>query len=128
VKDILAEWSSGKNADLARALIEWGGRVLEQEAEMERAGLDEHDERLGEAYSLIRDVEDTLRERMGESVLALAAVLVAEIDLEEPEDVPGLAAASLAAIRPQISGPIAEDADCALAARDEDGAAAAQEA
>jgi hypothetical protein len=33
---------------------------------------------------------------------------VAEIDLEEPEDVPGLAAASLAAIRPQISGPIAE--------------------
>jgi hypothetical protein len=128
VKDILAEWSSGKNADLARALIEWGGRVLEQEAEMERAGLDEYDERLGEAYSLIRDVEDTLRERMGESVLALAAVLVAEIDLEEPEDVPGLAAASLAAIRPQISGPIAEDADCALAARDEDGAAAAQEA
>jgi hypothetical protein len=125
VKDILAEWSDNgraKNANLARALIEWGERVLEQESEMERAGLDEYSERLDHAHSLIRDVEDTFRERMGESAFALAAVLVAEIELKEPEDVPGLAAASLAAIRPQISGPIAEDADRVLAERDDDGA------
>jgi hypothetical protein len=125
--DIVAGWSednSGKYADLARALIEWGGRVLEQETERERAGVNEYAERLDRAWDLVHDVENALRAKMGESVFALAAVLVAEIELEEPEDVPGLTAASLAAIRPQISGPIAEDADHALAEQDDDGVAA----
>jgi hypothetical protein len=129
--DVIAEWREKKGAqtnDLARALVEWGGRVLEQAAEEERAGVPECAERLDHAWGLIHDVEDALRAKMGESVFALVAVLVAEIELEEPEDVPGLAAASLAAIRPQISGPIAEDADRVLAEPDDDGAADAQEA
>lgn len=42
VNDIVAERGANndaKKADLARALIEWGGRVLEQETESERAGI-----------------------------------------------------------------------------------------
>jgi hypothetical protein len=129
VNDIVTEWheNSGTKADLARALIEWGGRVLEQETESERAGLDEYSERLDHAWGLIHDVEDALRAHIGESMFALAAVLVVENGVAD-EDVPGLLRATLAVIRPQISGPIAEDADRALAERDEDGGAAAQEA
>jgi hypothetical protein len=68
----------------------------------------------------IHDVENTLRARIGESALALGAVLTADIELGETEDVPGLLRATLAAIRPQISGPIAEDADRALAEQADD--------
>jgi hypothetical protein len=41
-------------------------------------------------------------------------VLVIEIGDEDREDVPGLWRASLAAIRPQLVGAIAEDADRVL--------------
>jgi len=44
-------------------------------------------------------------------VLALGAALVIEIEDEESEDIPGLYRAALAAIRPQLSGAIAEAAD-----------------
>jgi hypothetical protein len=121
---IVTEWhenSVAKKADLARALIEWGGRVLGQETESERAGLDEYSERLDHAWGLMHDVEDALRAQMGDSVFALAAVLVVE-NVVADEDVPGLLRATLAVIRPQISGPIADDADRLLAERDDDGA------
>jgi hypothetical protein len=95
--------------------------VLGQETESERAGLDEYSERLDHAWGLMHDVEDALRAQMGDSVFALAAVLVVE-NVVADEDVPGLLRATLAVIRPQISGPIAEDADRLLAERDDDGA------
>jgi hypothetical protein len=123
--DIVTEWhenDDAKKADLARALIEWGGRVLEQETESERAGLDEYSERLDHAWGLTHDVEDALRAKIGESVFAVAAVLMVENGVAE-EDVPGLIRATLAAIRPQISGPIAEDADRVLAVQDDEGVA-----
>jgi hypothetical protein len=43
-----------------------------------------------------------------------------KIELGEAEDVPGLLRATPAAIRPQLSGPIAEDADRALAEQADD--------
>ena len=119
VNDVIAEWrdvsmKGTKKDALARALIEWGSRVLEQTAETELAGVALCDERCERAFEAIRDVENTLRDHIGESIFALAAVIVAEIGVAD-EDVPGLLRASLAAIRPQLVGPIAEDADRALA-------------
>lgn len=116
VNDVIAEWREKKGAsgDLAQALIEWGSRVLEQTAEDERTGAARCDERSERAFEAIRDVENDLRGHIGELIFALAAVIVAEIGVAD-EDVPGLLRASLAAIRPQISGPIAEDADRMLA-------------
>ena len=82
----------------------------------------EYSERLDHTWGLIHDVEDALRAQMGELVFALAAVLMVENGVAE-EDVPGLLRATPAAIQPQISGTIAEDADRVLAAQDDDGAA-----
>jgi hypothetical protein len=116
VNNVISEWREKKGAgtDLARALIEWGSRVLEQTAEKERAGVAKCDERCERTFEAIRDVENMLRDHIGESIFALAAVIVAEIGVED-EDVPGLLRASLAALRPQLVGPIAEDADRMLA-------------
>jgi hypothetical protein len=58
---------------------------------------------------------EILRTTAAKTMFALAAVLVVENGVAD-EDVPGLLRATLAAIRPQISGPIAEDADRVLAA------------
>jgi hypothetical protein len=55
-------------------------------------------------------------------VLALGAVLMVEIERDEPENVPGLNRAALAAIRPQLVGAIAADADRVLAKRSEEAA------
>jgi hypothetical protein len=99
-RDIIAEWRDKEGAgkdDLARALIEWGGRVLEQETESERAGLHEYAERLDHAWDLVHDVENARDRELGCG-----------------RGCSGLLRATLAAIRPQISGPIAEDADRAL--------------
>jgi hypothetical protein len=59
------------------------------------------------------------------SVLALAAVLVIEHkdDWPDSEEVSGLRLASLRAIRPQLVGAVAEDADSVLASVKEEEAA-----
>jgi hypothetical protein len=121
LQGILNEHRGALDHEMARSLAKWATCVLEREEAAERNGLSKYGERADRAENLINDIESTLKERMGESALALAAVLVAEIQSCAREDVPGLAAASLAAIRPQISGPIAEDADRVLAKRDDDG-------
>jgi hypothetical protein len=59
-------------------------------------------------------IEHLLQADIAVSLHALAAVLVIEIGDEDREDVPGLWRASLAAIRPQLVGAIAEDADRVL--------------
>lgn len=63
------------------------------------------------------DCEWELNQRIGASVLALGAVLIMEIghDDHEFERVPKIYRAALAAIRPQLIGAIAADADRVLA-------------
>ena len=64
-------------------------------------------------------IEKLLQADIGASVHALAAVLVIEIGDEDREDVPGLWRASLAAIRPQLTGEIAVASDHTLAEKAE---------
>jgi hypothetical protein len=74
-------------------------------------------ERDAEWESAVRPVEYALRTEIRTSVRALACVLMIQINEgdEECEEVPDLWRASLAAIRPQLVGAIAEDADHVLA-------------
>ena len=67
-------------------------------------------------------IEKLLQADIGASVHALAAVLVIEIGDEDREDVPGLWRASLAAIRPQLVGAIAEAADRLMAEKTKEAA------
>jgi hypothetical protein len=73
------------------------------------------EERCTAAHKTLFAIENELRLDFHASVVALAATLVVQIDREEAEDVEGLHLASLAAIRPQLVGAIAEDADRVLA-------------
>jgi hypothetical protein len=65
------------------------------------------------------DVLGEIDKHIGASVLALAAVLMVAIYDKSDEAVPGLNLAALAAIRPQLVGVIAEDADRVLAEEEE---------
>jgi hypothetical protein len=60
-------------------------------------------------------IEGALRADISESVNALACTIMIEIANATPEEIPGLHRAALAAIRPQLIGGIAEDADRVLA-------------
>ena len=75
-------------------------------------------EREADWGSLVRPVEDSLQAEIRTSVHALGCVLMIQITEgeEKYEEVPDLWRASLAAIRPQLSGAIAQDADRVLAA------------
>jgi hypothetical protein len=67
------------------------------------------------SYDALFAVEHLLQADIAASLHALATVLVIEIGDEDREDVPGLWRASLAAIRPELVGAIAEAADRVLA-------------
>jgi hypothetical protein len=70
------------------------------------------------AWDAVSTVECDLQSEMRTSVHALASVLMIQIeDDESSEDVPGVWRASLAAIRPQLVGTIAEAADRLLGGR-----------
>jgi len=71
-------------------------------------------EQIDAAYAALFAIEEELEADIGASVLALGAVLTIEIEDEESEDIPGLYRATLSAIRPQLTGAIAEAADRAL--------------
>jgi hypothetical protein len=71
-------------------------------------------ERAAEWVSEVRPVEDAMRAEIRTSVQALGAVLIIQIHDQWSEEVDGLNRASLAAIRPQLVGAIAEDADRVL--------------
>ena len=73
----------------------------------------------GEAYC---DVQAEIDKHLGASVLALAAVLMVAIHDKGAEEVSGMNRASLAAIRPQLTGAIAEAADRLLAQKEEEAA------
>jgi len=72
-------------------------------------------ERCDQAGKASCDVLGEIDKHIGASVLALAAVLMVAIHDEADEEVSGLHRACLAAIRPQLIGAIAEDADRVLA-------------
>jgi hypothetical protein len=76
-------------------------------------------EKADAAVDVLVAIEDLLQADIDSSVQALAAVLMIE---GRDESVPGLYRASLAAIRPQLVGAIAEAAARALVQKTEDAA------
>jgi hypothetical protein len=73
------------------------------------------------AWDLLMDIEHVLHADIGASTHAVAASLIIEIEgNESSEDVHGLWRGSLVAIRPQLVGRIAQDADRALAEKIEE--------
>jgi hypothetical protein len=76
-------------------------------------------ERCDQAGKASSDVLGEIDKHIGASVLALAAVLMVAIYDRSDEALPGLNRACLAAIRPQLVGAIAEDADRMLAEEEE---------
>jgi hypothetical protein len=72
-------------------------------------------ERCDQAGNASSDVLGEIDKHIGASVLALAAVLMVAIHDKSDEAIAGLNHAALAAIRPQLAGAIAEDADRVLA-------------
>lgn len=116
-----ADDRTGVLEDYARVFAEFAERRRQQESEHRRLGLDVLSSRHDVAWGAVADVENELDQHLGASVLALAAVLIVAIH-DDCEEIEGLNRAALAAIRPQLTGAIAEDADRALAAEDEEAA------
>ena len=74
------------------------------------------DDRCAEAAYAKCDVERIIAEYIGASILALGGFLITDIGLDDDDErVLRAYRASLAAIRPQLVGAIAEDADRVLA-------------
>ncbi len=78
---------------------------------------DDFGSRCDDAVNACCDIEVEFTDHIEASVLALGAVLIMEIGHDDHgfERVPRLYRAALSAIRPQLVGAIAEDADRALA-------------
>jgi hypothetical protein len=95
--------------------------MRQQNAEEARLGIDILGPRRDAASDAVCDIEGKIDGHIGTSVLALGGFLVMEIseEREDGEEIPGLYRASLAAIRPQLVGAIAEDADRVLAQSEE---------
>jgi hypothetical protein len=74
-------------------------------------------DRYEDSIDALNNLEDKFEEHLGTSVLALAAILMIWIG-DEPRE--GLHRACLAAIRRQLVGAIAEDADRVLAQVEEE--------
>ena len=96
-------------SDIDRHVLNLWSERAELKAIADREGTDA-------AAQAVGDVETKLDKHIGASIQALGGVLVMEIDDEREgaEDIPGLYHATLAAIRPQLVGVIAEAADRAL--------------
>ncbi len=89
-----------------------------ERAELNWAKYRELKKHRAEWTTAVRPVECALQAEIRTSVYALASVLIIQINEGEEncEEVPDLWSASLAAIRPQLVGAIAEAADRELAA------------
>lgn len=102
--------------EFARALGELSDRLRQQRAEEERVGHTLNDDRIEHAYKVLHAVEDKIEALVPVSVLALGAHLIRRIEGDDDEEEElRVCRATLAAIRPQLVGPIAEDADRVLA-------------
>jgi hypothetical protein len=103
-----------------RALILWD-RYTEQKGNRERLESGPATQAQCKAsFDVQFAIEKLLQADIGASVHALAAVLVIEINDRLCEEVDGLQEASLPAIRPQLTGAIAEAADRMLARVEEE--------
>jgi hypothetical protein len=97
---------------LTRALVAHDERIKEQRAEQERTGYNRLSARLDAGWDKVVHVESEIKKHAGASILALAATFLIYIQSDdEEEDVLRASRASIAAIRPQLVGAIAEDAD-----------------
>jgi hypothetical protein len=103
--------------EFARALGELSDRVRQRDAEQARVGLVPKNDRIDHAYDLLHAVEHEIKALAPTSVLALGGHLIIELEADDDEDhVIRSYRAGLTAIRPQLVGAIAEDADRVLAA------------
>jgi hypothetical protein len=101
--------------DFARALGDLSDRIRQQHSERERVGLARSgDPRINQAFDLLHTVAHKIEALIPASVLALGAHLIHEIEADDEDHVIRSHRASLAAIRPQLVGAIAEDADRTL--------------
>jgi hypothetical protein len=106
----LPTWAFGPHLD--------DDRRRDAGAEYKRLGLDALDERREALCEALTDLEAKIEKYLGKSVVALAVGLLVEIR-DPGNDIHDLLRASLAAIRPQLIGAIAEDADRVLAEDEE---------
>jgi hypothetical protein len=107
--------------ELMEALRAHDARMNEQKAEDERVGYSRLNKRSETGWSKVVDLEDAIIDHTEASVLALGASLVIGIQgNDEQENVLAAYRASLRALRPQLVGAIADDADRVLAESEED--------
>ena len=100
---------------LTHALVAHDERIKEQRAEQERTGYSRLSDRNDAGWDKVLDVENEIKKHAETSILAFAATFMIYIQSDdEEEDVLRASRASLAAIRPQLVGAIAEDADRVL--------------
>lgn len=102
---------------LTRALVALDERLQEQKIETARTGYSDLAARSDARWGKVAKIEDEIEGHVGSSVLALAATFLIRIELDE--GALGTDRATLAAIRPQLVGPIAEDVDRVLAQGEE---------
>jgi hypothetical protein len=102
-----------QHAGFLQALLAHDARVKAQDVERDRAGYNRFVKRSEVGWSKVVDIEKAIEKHTGEgSVLALGASLVIGIHADDKEEnVLAAYRASLRAIRPQLVGAIAEDAD-----------------
>jgi hypothetical protein len=106
---------------LTQALLAHDARLKEQDAEEDRVGYNRLNARSNAGWSKVLDIEEAIREHAGTSVLALGASLVIGNQADDDHvQVLQTYRASLRAIRPQLVGAIAEDADRVLAQGEEE--------
>jgi hypothetical protein len=124
VFDFIEQFSADKRAigldearrKLTQALVAHDERIKEQRAEKERTGYNRFSARSDAGWDKVLAVEEQIKEHAPRSILALAATFVIYIQSDdEEENVLRASRAALAAIRPQLVGAIAEDADRVLA-------------
>jgi hypothetical protein len=102
--------------NLTQALVALDRRLEEQKAEMERAALPRLSTMVSKGVRLQVNIENELEDLQQTSVLGLAATLLFKIQNGESEDHEERShRATLAILRPQLVGPIAEAADGLLA-------------
>ncbi len=105
---------------LSQALLAHDARVKEQEAEKDCVGYNRLNKRSETGWSKALEIEEAIKEHGEASVLAIGASLVIGIQADDDEDgVLQTHRASLRALRTQLVGAIAEDADRVLAQGEE---------
>lgn len=99
--------------DLIASLVALEERCKRQKAEKERVGYTAAQRRYEDAFELLEAIDDKIEARMFQSPYAAVAALMTEMQIETDNE--RLLLASLTALRPLLSGSLAEDVDRQLA-------------